>query len=375
MGFLLALTPVPLLKNATLTILLAMTWLPRQVLNLTEIVVQVGLKTAKTTAQKLFFACLIAVTCLITAILSYTLFLNLYLPTAEIWRPVHFSYQVCPSGHGICSFPSANVSFINIDGTHQEILGAGQHYNVRLELELPDTPVNRNLGMFQISIQMIERGGKIVGESQRSTMLQYRSLPLRILEQMLLWPFYLFNFIEQKQTLTVELFPNFVDSYYHPSIGANVQIKNNLVQLYSAKLKFMAGFTRLRYLMYYWPVTSAVCGVICNTAVIAAFFLVSVLKKSVYLSDMSEALVLKQDSSEKVSEESGFEIEEEKGLHENKMEDTSVMDTEKPIKDLQLYDHDQVYDLPNIHESDDHMQSEDKENLDFMSDLRHRRVN
>ena len=72
--------------------------------------------------------------------------------------------------------------------------------------------------------------------------------------------------------------------------------------------------------MYYWPVTSAVCGVICNTAVIAAFFLVSVLKKSVYLSDMSEALVLKQDSSEKVSEESGFEIEEEKELHENKME-------------------------------------------------------
>ena len=55
--------------------------------------------------------------------------------------------------------------------------------------------------------------------------------------------------------------------------------------------------------------------------------------------------------------------------------DTSVMDTEKPIKDLQLYDHDEVYDLPNIHESDDHMQSEDKENLDFMSDLRHRRVN
>jgi len=58
-----------------------------------------------------------------------------------------------------------------------------------------------------------------------------------------------------------------------PVTDIEVQILSRRVELYSAKLGIHAHLTGLRYLMYYWPITSAFVGVCCNLFFI--FFIVS----------------------------------------------------------------------------------------------------
>lgn len=44
----------------------------------------------------------------------------------------------------------------------------GQPYRVTLELELPESPVNQDLGMFLVTISCYTRGGRIISTSSRS---------------------------------------------------------------------------------------------------------------------------------------------------------------------------------------------------------------
>lgn len=54
-------------------------------------------------------------------------------------------YRACDATKGICSFPSAHVELTK----KQQILMMGQPYKVHLELEMPESPVNRELGLYQ----------------------------------------------------------------------------------------------------------------------------------------------------------------------------------------------------------------------------------
>jgi len=224
------------------------TWLPRRLFRYLEYVTEFFVRTAKTTIHIAVYTTFSTVSVLLIASFIYGSFYRLYIPVAEISRPVYFSFSVCSSGHGLCSFPSANVSFETNDGSLQEFLGTGQHYTVQLELELPDTPNNRDLGMFQVFIQMYDRNGVITRESKRSLMMRYQPLATKVISQVLLWPLWLLGLRDEgAQSISVELFPHFVDSYYHPSVGAHIEVQDRHVHIYSAKLKFVAGFTGLKY--------------------------------------------------------------------------------------------------------------------------------
>lgn len=46
----------------------------------------------------------------------------------------------------MCTFPSAHVELTK----RQQLLMMGQPYKVELALEMPESPVNRNLGIYHI---------------------------------------------------------------------------------------------------------------------------------------------------------------------------------------------------------------------------------
>lgn len=51
-------------------------------------------------------------------------------------------FRACDATKGICSFPSAHVELTK----KQQLLMMGQPYKVHLELEMPESPVNKELG-------------------------------------------------------------------------------------------------------------------------------------------------------------------------------------------------------------------------------------
>lgn len=59
--------------------------------------------------------------------------------------------------------------FLKKDGGYLgQVLMYGQPYRVTLELELPESPVNQDLGMFLVTISCYTRGGRIISTSSRS---------------------------------------------------------------------------------------------------------------------------------------------------------------------------------------------------------------
>ncbi|XP_038620641.1 seipin [Tachyglossus aculeatus] len=208
----------------------------------------------------------------------YGSFYYSYMPTVSHLSPVHVGYRSdCDSpGPRLCSFPTANVSLVK--SGRDRALMSGQPYRISLELELPESPVNQELGMFMVTIACYTRGGRVISSSARSAMLHYRSALLRYLDTLVFSSLLLTGFAEQKQVLEVELYADYREDSYAPTTGAVIQIQSNRIQLYGAQLRIHAHFTGLRYLLYNFPVTSAFVGIASNFTFLSVIVLFSYLQ-------------------------------------------------------------------------------------------------
>ncbi|KAK9963640.1 hypothetical protein ABG768_006808 [Culter alburnus] len=212
------------------------------------------------------------------ALFLYGSFYYSFMPTANFITPVHFFYRTdCPSPHhSMCSFPVANVSLLK-NGKHQ-VMTYGQPYRITLELEMPESLANQELGMFLVKIAPYSKAGQIVDESARSAMLHYRSSLLQALGTVVFSPMLLTGASEQKQSVSVELYSEFKDDSYKPTVGAVIEIHSQRIQIYRAHLFIFAHFTGIRYLLYHFPLISALIGVMSNFTFLSLIIALSFLQ-------------------------------------------------------------------------------------------------
>ncbi|KAJ0002895.1 hypothetical protein NQD34_008044, partial [Periophthalmus magnuspinnatus] len=208
----------------------------------------------------------------------YGSFYYSYLPKAAYSTPVHYYYRTdCESPDSfMCLYPVANISLMK---NKKHVLTFGQAYRMSLQLEMPESPVNQDLGMFMIRATCFSQDGGQVASSARAGMLRYRSELVRTLETLLLLPAFLTATAEQKQVLEVELFSEYTDDPYAPSDTAIIEILSNKVQIYSSRLLIHAHFTGLRYLLFNFPLISAVVGVSSNFIFLSALFVLSYMRQ------------------------------------------------------------------------------------------------
>ncbi|XP_068595663.1 seipin-like [Brachionichthys hirsutus] len=235
------------------------------------------LKTRRTLFQACILLCVL-VLLLWVSIFLYGSFYYSYMPTVSFSTPVHFYYtsDCDASESALCSFPTANISFMK--NQKNQVLAFGQPYRISLELEMPESPVNELLGMFMVKMCSYTTGGKIVSTVGRSAMLHYRSSMLQSLSTLVFSPFLLTGMAEQKQLIEIELFSEYKANSYQPTIGAVIEIQSKRVQIYSSQLRIHAYFTGIRYVLYNFPLTSAVIGVATNLAFLSVIVLFSYLQ-------------------------------------------------------------------------------------------------
>lgn len=209
------------------------------------------------------------------SVFLYGSFYYSYMPTVSHLSPVHFYYRTdCDSSStSLCSFPVANVSLAK--SGRDRVLMYGQPYRVTLELELPESPVNQELGMFLVTVSCYTRGGRVISTSSRSVMLHYRSDLLQMLDTLVFSSLLLFGFAEQKQLLEVELYADYRENSYVPTTGVVIEIHSKRIQMYGAYLRIHAHFTGLRYLLYNFPMTCAFVGVASNFTFLSVIVLFS----------------------------------------------------------------------------------------------------
>ncbi|XP_051960352.1 seipin-like isoform X2 [Xyrauchen texanus] len=233
------------------------------------------LKARRTLLRAAILSCVL-VLLLWVSVFLYGSFYYSYMPTVSFSTPVHFYYRTdCdPSDSVLCSFPMANVSLLK-NGKDQ-VMMSNQAYRISLELEMPESPVNEQLGMFMVKITCYTRDGTVISSVARSTMLHYRSNLLQTMSTLLFSPLLLTGVSEQKQLIEVELFPDFRSDL--PAIGAVIEIQSRRVQIYSVQLRIHAYFTGIRYLLYNFPVMSAIIGVASNFTFLSVIVLFSYLQ-------------------------------------------------------------------------------------------------
>ncbi|XP_069036350.1 seipin isoform X2 [Lepisosteus oculatus] len=235
------------------------------------------LRARRTLLQAAVLLCVL-VLLLWVAIFLYGSFYYSYMPTVSFATPVHYVYRTdCDSLDAtLCSFPFANVSLLK--NGREKVMIYGQPYRISLELELPESQSNQQLGMFLVQLSCYTRGGQVIASVSRSAMLHYRSSLLETLATLFFSPLLLSGMAEQKQLLEVELYSDYRENSYVPTVGALLEIQTRRIQIYSAQLRIHAHFTGIRYLLYNFPVTSAVIGVASNFAFLSVIVLFSYLQ-------------------------------------------------------------------------------------------------
>lgn len=151
----------------------------------------------------------------------------------------------------------------------------GQSYKVYVNLDMPESHQNRDLGMFLVCAEMRDQAQNLRGHSCRSAMLRYKSDLLTRITTWVLSPLYISGLREEKQTVQVELFSDFLDEKSNPVTNVYVEIQSAAVQFYDITLQITAQFTGLRYFMFHWPVLSAVIGTTTNLILILLVLLLS----------------------------------------------------------------------------------------------------
>ncbi|XP_062277612.1 seipin-like [Scomber scombrus] len=235
------------------------------------------LRARRTLVQAAILLCVL-VLLLWVSIFLYGSFYYSYMPTVSFSTPVHFYYtsDCDASESALCSFPTANISFMKNE--RDQVMAFGQPYRISLDLEMPESPSNEQLGMFMVKMTSYAKSGKPVSSVGRSTMLHYRSSLLQTLNTLLFSPLLLTGIAEQKQLVEVELFSDYRTNAYQPTVGAIIEIQSKRVQIYSSQLRIHAYFTGIRYVLYNFPLTSAVIGVATNFAFLSVLVLLSYLQ-------------------------------------------------------------------------------------------------
>ncbi|XP_046601223.1 seipin isoform X3 [Neodiprion lecontei] len=273
-----------------------------------------GVQTARDAVLRGGIIVMTAVVVIWISIFLYAAFYYAYMPNISHVRPVHLTFESCDEKKGICSFPSAHVQLTK----KQQLLMVGQPYKVNLHLEMPESPTNRELGMFMVCAQLRDRDGVLVGNACRSAMLHYRSSLLHILTTLTFSPMMILGSAEEKQNIVLEMFANFEEDQSHPVTDVYVEIQSRFVEFYSATVMINAHLSGLRYIMFHWPILSAILGISTNLFFIALICVLS------YLHFIAEDEILDDDfifekGEEEVDEEEDDDYKDEKSNTDPKL--------------------------------------------------------
>ncbi|XP_055849427.1 seipin isoform X2 [Episyrphus balteatus] len=230
-----------------------------------------GVTTLKELTLRLFIISFAVALIIWSAVFLYVAFYYAYMPAMTHIRPVHMQFKTCLDTNGPCTFPHAHVALTK----RQQLLMVGQAYKVSIEIDMPESPQNQELGMFMVCAEMRDIESLLRGHSCRSAMLRYKSPLIRTLSTWALSPLFVLGLKEEFQKVPVVIFAKYLEERQHPITDVYVEIQSHKIQFYTVTLHISADFTGLRYVMFNFPAMSALVGVSSNLFFIMIVFVLS----------------------------------------------------------------------------------------------------
>lgn len=203
------------------------------------------------------------------AILSYVFFYSICIPKHSLTMAIHFQHDIaCEEriknidGGFKCRFPYYEVPY----PLFAEYFTSFYSYHFSLVFELPDSPVNRHLGMFMATIRLYDVNNHQLVNVSRPAIIPYQSRIVHYLEIPVKIAAYFFGYSRDKHRMEIAL----IDRDVHTGqlnfgqvgrIRLEIETHKPIEILPGSKLYVSAMLEGLLYLMYFWPLTTFVISV------------------------------------------------------------------------------------------------------------------
>lgn len=140
--------------------------------------------------------------------LIYITFYYNFIPTLSYKKSVNFDFDSrCNQS---CLNPSAYIDLRDL--STPRLFSRGQSYKFFVNLNLPESDINWSQGVFMVRLYLLNAKGKVLSSGFKSAILKYKSLPIRLINVLAFWPFYVLNFMEESQSLSIELITDYIDN-------------------------------------------------------------------------------------------------------------------------------------------------------------------
>ncbi|KAL0322303.1 UNVERIFIED_CONTAM: Seipin-1 [Sesamum calycinum] len=135
----------------------------------------------------------------------------------------------------------------------------GQTLYVSLLLLMPDSDYNRDVGIFQLTAELISGGRELVAKSSHPCMLQFSSWPIRLTRTFLMGVPLLLGISTETQTITFPILKHKEVSYPRTELVRITLIPragtSSLPQFYEAELLVKSRLPWMKELVYRWKWT------------------------------------------------------------------------------------------------------------------------
>lgn len=170
---------------------------------------------------------------LVTSFVAYILFYNRYVPPITHVQPVFLNY-------GQHQPPSAMVDIKSLPLRHEQV------YDVSVQLHVPTSDVNFDIGNFMINLELQTRNGSTIMQSNRPGILRYQSQTQRIMRVFAKALPLLVGLTEESQVITIKLIDEFMEHKARAVSKVLISISDPRIQVYDATLMILANFKGLR---------------------------------------------------------------------------------------------------------------------------------
>ncbi|KAG4305374.1 hypothetical protein PORY_000930 [Pneumocystis oryctolagi] len=175
--------------------------------------------------QHIYFILSIFCFTLFISMISYFLFYWYTIPSMEISKPIYFQY-------------SDNSLWAHADFSSEKRFINEQSYNILLELFVPLSKFNIDIGNFMANIKLYSKLG-ILSISSRPAILTFSSSLLTKIRTFVMSPIFILGLLKEEERLIIPLVEEFKYYKTHETTlkFANITLSRN-VQIYSSRLIF-----------------------------------------------------------------------------------------------------------------------------------------
>ncbi|CAA0832690.1 Putative adipose-regulatory protein (Seipin [Striga hermonthica] len=163
----------------------------------------------------------------------------------------------------------------------------GHTYHVSLLLLMPESDYNRDLGIFQLSAELVSAQGDIIAKSSLSCMLRFRSWPIRLTRTFLMGLPIILGITTETQTITFPILKH-KESSSHPrteyiriTMIPRAWIRS-LPQFYDAEVLVRSQPPWSKEFVHWWKLTFCVWTTMYVFVILLVMVLVSLLKPLIF---------------------------------------------------------------------------------------------